>query len=155
MRLSCLTLLLVALVPAVPARAQQYDPLAKRMTEAEFRAAGLDRLTPQQMQALDDWLRTHDKPTTRVVDTSGKPVFYPNPNKRQLIEAHMVGEFSGWDGHTLLTLDNGQQWKQIGSDDVACNASSNPAVKVRPSLFGNWLLYVEGCNGSAHVERVH
>lgn len=152
--LSCLPLLLVALSFAAPALAQHDDPLAKRMTEAEFKAAGLDRLTPRQLQALDDWLRTHDKPTTRVVDTSGRPVFYPDPNKRRLVEAHVVGGFDGWNGHTLLTLDNGQQWKQIGSDDVACNASTHAAVKVRPSLFGNWLLHVKGCNGSAHVERV-
>ncbi|NUO73393.1 MAG: hypothetical protein HOQ10_11850 [Frateuria sp.] len=149
-----LSLLVVAFSVAAAAQAQQYEPLARRMSEAQFKAAGLDRLTPAQLQALDDWLRTHDKPTTRVVDTSGKPVFYPEPDRRRLIEAHLVGQFSGWNGHNVLSLDNGQQWKQTGSDEVMCNTSANPAVKVRPSLFGNWLLHVDGCNGSAHVERV-
>lgn len=154
MRLPCLSLLIAVLAVPPMAHAQQYEPLARRMSTTEFKAAGLDRLTPSQLEALDHWLQTHDKPTTRVVDTSGKPVFYPEEKKRRLIEARLTGRFSGWNGHEVLTLDNGQQWKQVGSDDVMCNPSTAPAVKVRPSLFGSWLMHVHGCNGSAHVERV-
>lgn len=154
MRMSRRLLFLALLALPLMAHGQQYQPLAERMSSAEFKAAGLDRLTPAQLEALDNWLRTHDKPTTRVVDTSGKPVFYPQAKERHLIEAHLVGQFTGWSGRSVMALDNGQQWKQVGSDTVLCTPSTAPAVKVRPSLFGNWLMYVEGCNGSAHVERV-
>jgi hypothetical protein len=155
MRTYCLPLLFGALALPLMAHAQHERPLAERMSPAEFHAAGLDRLTPAQLQSLDAWLRAHEKPaTTRVVDASGAPVFYPDEKKRSLIEAHVVGDFSGWTGRNLLTLDNGQQWKQVGSDTVMCTTSSAPAVKVRPSLFGNWLMHVEGCNDSAHVKRI-
>ncbi|HET6806047.1 MAG TPA: hypothetical protein VFH59_11465 [Frateuria sp.] len=154
MRLSSLSLLIVLLAVPSLTRAQDYKPLSQRMTAAEFKAAGLDRLSPEQLQALDGWLRAHDKPTTRVVDASGKPVFYTDAHKRKLIESHLSGEFQGWNGHNVVTLDNGQQWKQIGSDAVQCNSSNHAAVKVRPSMIGGWLLYVEGCNGSVHAERV-
>ena len=153
MRLSCLPLLAVALCIA-PLHAQQYVPLSQRMSAAEFKAAGLDRLTPQQLATLDDWLRTHGGMPPRVVDTSGRPMFYPKASERQKFEAHIAGAFSGWSGHSAYALDNGQQWEQVGSSsDVSCNAGDHPAVKVKPSLFGGWLMYVHGCNGSVHVQR--
>lgn len=154
MRAPALSLLVALLLVPAFVHAQQYTPLAQRMSEAEFKATGLDRLSPQQLQALDGWLRTHDKPTTRVVDTSGKPVFYPDKAERRTIQAHLAGDFGGWSGDNELTLDNGQRWREIGSDTVSCNSSHAPAVTIRPSLFGNWLMHVDGCDGSAHVKRV-
>lgn len=151
MRLS----LLAALLLVAPLHAQQYTPLQQRMSAAEFRAAGLDRLSPEQLHALDGWLQAHPQPpATRVVDSSGKPVFYPTPKDRQKFEAHIVGTFTGWSGQDEYLLDNGQRWKQNGSTDALCNHGTNPQVKLTPSLFGGWLMYVHGCNGDAHVERV-
>jgi hypothetical protein len=129
--------------------------LQQRMSSAEFKAAGLDKLSPQELQNLDSWLRTHAKVTTKVVDSSGEPVFYPTKKERQKIFAHIKGNFSGWSGNNQYTLDNGQVWKQIGSDTVQCMTGDNPSAKVKPSFMGDWLMYVSGCNDSVHVKRVH
>jgi hypothetical protein len=155
MRIARLLALLIGTL-ALPAllHAQQYTPLQQRMSAAEFKAAGLDKLSPAELHNLDAWLRTHGKVQTRIVDASGAPVFYPDESKRNTIFDHIVGPFGGWTGHNQLTLDNGQQWKQVGSDDISCQSSNHPEVKIKPSLFGNWLAYVHGCNGSAHVKRV-
>lgn len=136
------------------AHAQQTGGLQQRMSQAEFEAAGLDKLSPQELQNLDNWLHTHGQVTTKVVDSSGEPVFYPGKKKYSKIEAHLVGHFDGWHGNNEMTLDNGQVWKQIGSDAPMCMNSDNPAVKVKPSLMGNWLMYVKGCNDTAHVRRI-
>jgi hypothetical protein len=144
---------LLGLALCATAQAQQPKSLQQRMSPGEFKAAGLDKLSPQELQSLDAWLQAHEKAATRVVTASGAPVFYPDIHKRSAFEAHLAGHFEGWSGHGSLTLDNGQQWKQIGSDDILCNASDRPAVKLKPSLFGGWLMHVDGCNGSAHVER--
>ena len=128
--------------------------LQQRMTSAEFKAAGLDKLSSQELQNLDTWLRTHAKTATKVVDSSGKPVFYTDNNKRQKIFAHIKGHFSGWGGNNEYTLDNGQVWKQVGSDTVSCMTADNPSAKVKPSFMGDWLMYVTGCNDSVHVKRV-
>ena len=148
-------LLTSALLAAPLLASAQQAPLQQRMSPDAFKAAGLDKLTPQELQNLDAWLADHDgKPATRVVDKSGAPVFYPDSHQRTAVDAHIVGHFDGWSGHNRVTLDNGQQWKQIGDDHPLCGASENPTVTIKPSLFGNWLAYVQGCNDMVHVRRV-
>lgn len=150
-----LLLLLALPLYCFGAHAQDTASLQQRMSSAEFKAAGLDKLSPQELQNLDGWLRAHAKVTTRMVSSSGKPVFYADSTRREKINAHIAGHFGGWQGSSQFTLDNGQVWKQVGSDKPECMTSDNPAAKVKPSLFGGWLMYVDGCNGNAHVERVH
>jgi len=153
--LSLLLPALLALLCGLPAQAQQVAGLQQRMSDSEFKAAGLDKLSPQELAHLDRWLASHGKVVTKVVSASGTPVFYPDKQKRSDVDARIVGHFDGWSGHNLVTLDNGQQWQQIGSDEPSCSASENPAVKVKPSLFGNWLMNVHGCNDTVHVRRLH
>lgn len=162
MRLSPRVVLSFALALSLPtlllpatARAQDAASLQQRMSSADFKAAGLDKLSVQELQNLDAWLAHQGQPAPRVVDRSGAPVFYPDSGKRAAVQAHIVGHFAGWNGHNQVTLDNGQMWKQIGDDHPQCNAAEQPSVTVKPSLFGNWLMYVEGCNDMVHVRRVH
>lgn len=134
--------------------AQQAEGLQQRMSAADFKAAGLDKLNPQELAHLDAWMAAHPVVKTRMVSSSGKPVFYADDAKRQKIDTHIKGRFGGWQGQSEFTLDNGQVWKQSSSDAPQCMNSENPKVKLKPSLFGAWLMYVDGCNGDAHVERV-
>lgn len=150
-----LSMLLTFPLCGLPVYAQQANGLQQRMSDAEFKAAGLDKLSPQELANLDSWLSANGKVTTKVVDASGKPVFYADKAKRNKINAHIMGHFEGWHGQDQFTLDNGQVWKQASSDAPSCTSSNNPVVKVKPSLMGSWLMYVDGCNGDMHVERMH
>lgn len=155
MRLATLLLtLLFAAPPAVLAQTESPASLRERMGDTEFQAAGLGKLSPAELARLEAWLTAHPRTQTRLVSASGKPVFYVASSKRAAFEAHVAGHFAGWTGRNLITLDNGQQWRQVGSDQPACNSSDNAVAKVKPSLFDSWLMYVKGCNGSVHVERV-
>lgn len=149
------TLLLSALlaIGCTALNAQQAG-LQQRMGPAEFSAAGLDKLSPAELQHLEQWLADHDKTPVKVVDASGKPVFYTSGTKRQTIHAHLAGAFEGWHGKDVVALDNGQRWKQVGDDRPVCKRAEKPAVVVKPSILGNWLLYVEGCSDSVHARRV-
>jgi hypothetical protein len=139
----------------VTAMAQQPSTgLQQRMSAAEFKAAGLDKLTPQELQNLNDWLGGHPKVVTKMVDSHGEPAFYADKGKREKIYTRVKGHFGGWSGSNEYTLDNGQVWKQIGSDTVQCMTGDNPETKVKPSAMGNWLMYVSGCNDSVHVKRI-
>lgn len=51
---SALSIVMVAL----PARAQEPSSLRQQMTQAEFHAAGLDKLAPSELAALERWLRS-------------------------------------------------------------------------------------------------
>lgn len=149
------TLLLSALlaIGCTALNAQQAG-LQQRMGAAEFTAAGLDKLSPAELQHLEQWLANHDKAPVKVVDTSGKPVFYTSGSKRETIHAHLAGAFDGWHGKTIVELDNGQRWKQVGDDKPVCKPTDKPAVVVRPSILGNWLMLVDGCSDNVHARRV-
>lgn len=141
---------------ALPVHAQQAEGLRQRMGAADFKAAGLDKLSPQELAHLDAWLAAHPVVKTRMVSASGKPVFYADMSKRHRFKAHIAGPFGGWQGQSAYTLDNGQVWKQSQSDDApSCMSGNNPAVLLKPSLFDSWLMYVDGCNGDVRVERTH
>jgi hypothetical protein len=152
---SLLLLMSVALaVPVVAFAADQYVPLQQRMSPEEFKAAGLDKLSADELQNLDNWLSGHGKVVTKVVDQSGKPVFYPTTEKAGPVQAHVQGSFAGFSGHTQITLDNNQVWQQADSTRVSCTASENPKIAIRRSLMGNWMAAVDGCNDTAPITRV-
>lgn len=135
--------------------AQSANNLQQRMSSDEFKAAGLEKLSPQELQNLDSWLSRHGKTSVKVVDTSGKPVFYTDDSTRKKFASNIVGHFSGWEGVTDIKLANGQVWKASGSDLPSCMSRDNPRVTVKPSMMGSWLMYVDGCNDNAHVQRTH
>ncbi len=138
----------------LPAHAQQANSLQQRMGAAQFRAAGLDKLSAQELANLDHWLATQDKPVTKMVDSSGKPVFYAGGGKRQRIDTHIVGAFDGWTKNREFTMDNAQVWSVIDPQPHACNPTNNPEVQIKPSLLGSWMMYVPSCYENAHVKRV-
>lgn len=152
---SLLLLMSVALaVPVVAFAADQYVPLQQRMSPEEFKAAGLDKLSPDELNNLDNWLSGHGKVVTKVVDQSGKPVFYPSSEKAGPVQAHVQGHFTGFNGQSQFTLDNGQVWQQADGTKVSCLSSDNPKVAIRRSLMGNWMMAVDGCSDNATVKRV-
>ena len=147
-----LTAALATLIAAMPALAQQFSSLEERMSSTDFKAAGLDKLSPQQLQFLDQWLRTHQQ--VKAVDASGQPVFYTNDQSRGKFTTHLVGHFNGWSGGNTFTLDNGQVWRQAESGVYSCPDIDNPEVTIKPMVLGSWLMYVQGCNQSVRVDRV-
>ena len=106
--------------------------LEERMSQEEFSAAGLDHLTPEQLQFLNGWIQS------KGISTLGAPIqhkdgsveFYADEGDRELIESSIVGEFSGWTGKTKVTLENGQVWQQA---EASVRGYSLNSPKVRSS----------------------
>jgi hypothetical protein len=158
-----LTLLaaLAVLFAALPVMAQQFSSLEERMTVADFRAAGLNKLTPQELKFLNHWLRTHGLVQSKAATehNQSQPVAPPSPpsptqQPRAKFHAHLVGPFRGWSGHTVFRLNNGEVWKQAESGAYSCPSIDNPQVTIKPMILGSWLMYVQGCNQSVRVEQV-
>jgi hypothetical protein len=144
----------MTLAAAGSAGAAGFSSLEERMSQSEFHAAGLDKLSTDELKTLDEWLRAHSNVTTTYVTPGGSPVFYPQDNARETIEAHVNGHFTGWFGSTVFTLDNGQEWKQAESGSRSCGSVQNPTIKIKPMLMGSWLAYIESCSDSVRVTRV-
>ncbi|WP_430391197.1 hypothetical protein [Dyella sp. 20L07] len=157
MRLVRLLPLLLSATLAIPTlsfAADQYVPLQQRMSPEEFKAAGLDKLSPDELKNLDGWLSGHGKTVTKVVDASGNPVFYQGKEKVGPIQARVQGAFGGFSGHSEYTLDNGQVWKQADTSRISCMTSNNPKLTIRRSLMGNWMAAVDGCNDTVSMIRI-
>lgn len=143
----------LALLLMGAASAADFSTLEERMSQAQFHAAGLDKLSPEELKTLNDWLRGHETVTTKVVTQSGQPLFYPKASEREVVESRIDGTFSGWLGHSVFRLENGQEWTQAESGTFSNGKYDHPKVKVKPMLMGNWLMYVEPCGCSLRVER--
>ena len=136
------------------AAAQTTTTLEERMSKNDFHATGLDKLSPAELKALNDWLAGHQPATvvTKVVTVEGKPAFYVD-QERQPIESRIDGKFSGWYGKTVFRLENGQEWTQTESGSFSNGKYDHPKVKMKPMMLGSWLMYVEPCGCSVRVER--
>jgi hypothetical protein len=144
----------MVLAAAGNAGASGFSSLEERMSQDEFHRAGLDRLSPEELKALNDWLRAHSTTTTVYVTPEGTPAFYGKDSEREAVESRIDGPFTGWYGmHTTFKLENGQEWQQSQSGSAECGHKDHPKVKIKPMLMGTWLMYVESCPDSVRVER--
>ena len=109
------------------------------MSPAEFDASGLRTLTPDQLHALDRWLRAY------VATTIAK-----SQGVEQTIESRIDGDFDGWDGATIFTLENGQVWQQ-SEPGAKYHFASRPKVTVSSSSY---VLKVDGMAAAVRIRRI-
>jgi hypothetical protein len=154
------SILLVALLALAPAAAAQ-DAIEKQMTPEEFKAAGLDKLSADELARLNAWLnRTIDVETEKAAVIAKKKVeddnrgFF-NFGSTEPVVSKMTGEFRGFARGREYTLENGHVWKQVDDASLAGVRLSAPEVRITPSLIGNaWYLAVTGYNTRAKVQRI-
>jgi len=153
-----LAVLLASLLVAGPVRGQ--DPLERQMSPQEFKAAGLDKLSPQELAALNAWLGRKISSETvkaaaeakRRVEDDNRGFF--NFGSLEPVLSTLVGDFRGFAKGRQYALANGQVWKQVDDSSLVARLSS-PGVRITPSRVGNvWYLKVDRYNSTAKVERV-
>lgn len=156
-----LSLLLLAFT--LPAAAQQaFSSLEEQMTGKEFESAGLEKLSPEELEALNQWIRSRSLAT---LDAARAPTIAPGDARgfenqqisnmdRSTITSRLVGTFTGWDGETVFKLENGMIWAQADKDKFYIRPVENPAVKIEPGAFKTWRLSVEGYSSECRVERI-
>jgi hypothetical protein len=146
--------LLLALCLALPAVAADSPDVRALMSPEEFEAAGLGKLSPAEIEALNRWVLRYtakDAPVLRVqsevvreeirkVDAEG-------------FRTQIVGAFRGWDGDTIFHLANGQTWKQRLPGRFVYRADS-PEVELRKNMLGYWMLRLVEANRSVGVSPV-
>lgn len=156
------SLALVAALALAPLAAYaEKKPIEQDMTPQEFRAAGLDKLTPEELAKLNTWLgRKIDTVATEAAAQAKDKVEDENRGflhfgSDEPIVAHVVGAFRGFARNREYTLDNGQVWRQTDNAELVGARGENLEVRITPSVMGNnWYLAVKGFNTRAKVERV-
>lgn len=156
-----LPLALLAAFALSPLTALARDPIERDMTPEEFKAAGLDKLSAEELARLNVWLgRKIDTASDAAAALAKDKVEQENRGffhfgSDEPIAGRIAGEFRGFGRGRSYTLDNGQVWRQIDEASLAGVRIDAPEVKINPSLMGNaWYLSVKGYNTRAKVERV-
>ncbi|TBR14280.1 MAG: hypothetical protein EPO46_01055 [Lysobacter sp.] len=156
-RLACLIVLLLAVLPALAGQ----PPIQQQMSPAEFRAAGLEKLSAEELAALNLWLgRTIETQAAQAAAAAKKKIVdenrgYFNFGSVDPIRAALTGEFRGFASGRNYTLDNGQVWKQVDDASLPGVRLQTPKVTITPSIIGNaWYLSVQGYGTRAKVQRV-
>ena len=138
--------------PAVAAEAP--PDVRTLMTAEEFNAAGLERLSPAELEALSGWLLRH---TARQASDLRQDSELVKQEIRKVeeegVRTRIVGEFRGWDGHTLFRLENGQVWKQRLPGQWHYRAS-DPEVELSKNSMGYWMLRVVSADRAVGVTRI-
>lgn len=150
---------LVLLIGTGSAAAAEFSSLEERMSGDEFSAAGLERLSPEELARLNNWLRanwpstpTASTPYPAQADTRG--LSQPD-TPREAIVSRIDGEFSGWHADSVFELENGMVWEASGAaQPLAVRPISNPTVIIEPAFMGSWLMRIEGYNATLRVRRV-
>jgi hypothetical protein len=120
------------------AREEMLGSIQQMMTPAEFKAAGLNKLSPEELQKLDAWLQGYrevaeKKATARAART-----------KMDLLVSRVDGTFNGLTGRTVIRLEDGTVWKQANADDrFRPKVTDHPAAAVIHGIFG-YKMQIEG-----------
>lgn len=166
MRLILITLTLL-LAGATYAASEGFSSLEEQMTGKEFSAAGLDKLSPTELEALNQWIRRHSlatlatkgdsgavAATTEAAETDRRGLPSDPGDDDRPITTRLVGKFSGWDGQTVFKLENGMIWVQADRDKFYIKEVQNPAVTITPGMFKSWHLSIDGYDEKCKVRRI-
>lgn len=164
---SLLPPLLALSLICLPLHAGQAIVLQQQMGAEAFHQAGLDKLSPTELQQLQQWLAAHATELASAVPASdahsaaaatekhatGSGWFgHKHDKDHRVIVSPVAGPFEGWKPGSVIALQNGQKWRVLEGSLVVPHPPEHPEITVKPGAVGNWLMKVKGYNSSARVE---
>ncbi|MFA6542869.1 MAG: hypothetical protein WCS99_00485 [Limisphaerales bacterium] len=120
--------------------------VTKLMNAEDFKAAGLSKLSDEELKRLDTWLTTYTAEVMRLASSKGQP------DSGEAIESQIEGEFKGWEGETVFQLTNNQIWQQ-SSYAYKYHYAYRPKVLIFKSGTG-YKMKVDGVDGEISVKRL-
>jgi len=143
----------VCLIPLVLADEKRSELNIKQlMAPEQFQAAGLHKLSVQEIEALNLWLVSYTANDAAVVKKSNRAV-----KAAEKKESHdrLVGKLKGWKGNSVFTLESGQVWRQRDKRvSVFSEELTNPEVLIKKTVFGTYQLKVVSNGLVVGVKRV-
>ena len=140
----------ISLYPQTPS-AKYGVHIENLMSAAEFRDAGLNKLSPDELKSLDAWLNSYlARLVTRLIsptESSSTP-----SQTASVIESEIDGEFHGWSGETIFKLTNGQIWQQ-SEYDYEYEYEYRPKVTIIKTS-GGYKMQIEGMSETVAVKRI-
>ncbi len=129
------------LAPGSIAADDKAFPGVKRlMSDEDFEATGLDKLSTEEIEALDAWLLRYTAGDATVLQKSNKEVREATEDYEFV--SRITGDFTGWSGKTVFRLENGQVWKQRLDGRYRHRGSPNPEVRIDRNWLGFYRMTV-------------
>jgi hypothetical protein len=145
----CTIFTCVAPVPA--AREEISASIQQMMSPGEFKAAGLNKLSPEELEKLNAWLQGYREVAEQKAEK--KATARAERTKLDVLVSRVDGAFNGLTGRTLIRLEDGTVWKQANADDrFRPRVTDHPAAAVIHGIFG-YKMTVEG-TGEFYVDPV-
>lgn len=163
------TTLAISLIFASPWVIADDSPASRvqdQMTPTQFKAAGLDKLTADELANLNAFINgqleetaetvaktaveEHKKSNIGFLDSMFGGEDVPD------IKSNIEGLFKGWQGRTRVTLANGHVWEQLssGAELVGGVRAESPSITISQGVMGAWWAKVDGYNTKVKVKRV-
>jgi hypothetical protein len=119
--------------------------IQEMMTPEEFKAAGLSKLSPEELQKLDAWLQGYRTVTEKAAEKKATArAAKVERTKMDLLVSRVDGTFNGLTGRTIIRLEDGTVWKQANADDrFRPKVTDHPAAAVIHGIFG-YKMQIEG-----------
>ncbi|MGJ8663166.1 MAG: hypothetical protein ACSHWU_05915 [Marinicella sp.] len=130
------------------------SPDLSEMTEEEKQITGLNKLSADELNALDDWIKNKQAMIDREIRkrNAGFEARRQGTDRRE-IKARLENTYDDKLGNTFYELDNGQIWKRISSGSVFIKKDGRKLVTIEPKMMGSYSLRVDG-NRSVKVKRI-
>lgn len=132
--------------------------LQDSMTAEQFKAAGLDKLSPEELKSLNASLRgerraAETRATEKATAVATEKAVKAARSRVDELESSLQGPFNGLTGRTIVTLDDGTVWKQANSEDhFRAAVPEHTGVLVSRGSFG-WKMQIKGSR-SFYVDPV-
>ena len=144
--------MLACIEPAGAAQPEMSGSIKEMMSADEFKAAGLNKLSPDELQRLDAWLQGYRQVTEQAAEK--KATARASRTKMDLIVSRVDGAFYGLTGRTIIRLEDGTVWKQANADDrYRSRVTDHPAAAVIHGVFG-YKMRLEGATQEFYVDPV-
>jgi hypothetical protein len=133
----------------------EFPGVERAMTKGDYEAAGLQKLDPAERAKLNDFIRNYVTKTNETAATAAvdKAVHEQKVQLPEVIESRIAGPFSGYNGRTTFTLENGQRWAQSQRENLYVPKIDSPPVLIMKSGLG-YRMYIAG-GGAIRVTKVH
>lgn len=137
--------------------AQDYINIEQRLSAEQLRETGLDTLSAEQLNRLNQLLRDDSKKVSETQESQRKDdasrTSYIGLND-QPIKSRLKGTVTGWEIDTIFELENGQRWKVLKGNMKLRKPMQSPDIIVVPGIAGRWFLQVDEDLPKARVYRI-
>ncbi len=136
-------------------KSADFPGVEKSMSPKAFEEAGLNKLTPEERERLDDFIRRYVSSANQEAATAAvEHAVKENKvsSQPQVIESRILGPFHGYNGRSRFTLENGQVWAQSQQVTRAYPPVDSPPVIIVKGGWG-WRMYILG-GGEIRVSRI-